>query len=112
MDNKRNVLTPIDERITRLFKQRLNEIASVKRVVVFGSRARGDASEESELDVFIELNELTPELRRQISEIAWEIGFQEGYIISTLAATTQSITQGPLAASPIMKAIQLEGIVV
>jgi uncharacterized protein len=80
--------------------------------VVYGSRARGDAAEDSDMDVFIELASLTPELRRQISDIAWEIGFDEGVVISTFVATSQAIMNSPLAANPILRAIEAEGIAV
>ncbi|HAO22159.1 MAG TPA: hypothetical protein DCQ37_17845 [Desulfobacteraceae bacterium] len=36
------------------------------------SRARGEASEDSDLDVFIEVETLTPELRQQVFELAWD----------------------------------------
>ena len=106
------MLTPNDERIARLLKRQIQSMAPVRRLVVYGSRARGNASEDSDLDVFIELSQITPALRRQISDIAWEVGFSEGMVISTFVATTQAITNSPLSANPILKAIQSEGIAV
>lgn len=100
-----------DMRIARKFKHRLQVLSPVKRLVVYGSRARGDAAEDSDMDIFIELARLTPELRRQISDIAWEIGFDEGVVISTFVATSQAIMNSPLAANPLLKSIEAEGIV-
>jgi len=107
-----NMLSSNDARIVRRLKRRIQAIAEVRNMVVFGSRARGDATEESDLDIFVEVEELTPQLRRQISDLAWETGFEAGVVISTFVATSQAVTDGPLAANPILKAIQTEGIMV
>jgi hypothetical protein len=110
--NNQNMLSPNDARIVHRLKNHVQAIAPVKRLVVFGSRARGDATEESDLDIFIELEDLTPHLRRQISDLAWEIGFDEDVVISTFVATSQAITDSALAANPILIAIRSEGIAV
>ena len=57
---------------------------------VFGLRAGGDAELDSDLDVFIEVEACTPELRQRISEIAWEVGFEMGRVISTVVASPGS----------------------
>lgn len=70
------MLTKADRQIVREFQRRLADIAPVLDLRVFGSRARGEAAPDSDLDVFIELEKCTPELRQRISEIAWEVGFE------------------------------------
>jgi predicted nucleotidyltransferase len=101
-----------DLQILQVLKQRIQSVTPVKQMVVFGSRARGDSMEDSDLDVFIELPSLTPGLRQQIREIAWEISFDYGIIISTFLTSSASLVDGPLAANPILRAIELEGIAV
>lgn len=39
------------------------------------------------MDVFIEPETCTPELRQRISEIAWEVGFEMDRVISTVVTT-------------------------
>ena len=99
-----------DLRIAREFRRRLAAIAPVRDLRVFGSRARGDAAPGSDLDLFIELDEATPELRKQISEIAWEVGFERGRVISTLVATRDELERGAMGANPLILSIEREGI--
>ena len=102
------MLASTDLRIVKQLKRRLIEATPISRLVVYGSRARGDATPESDLDVYIEIPTLTPALRRQISEIAWEVGLEMGIVISTLVASGSN----PLSGQPIRLAIEKDGIVV
>ncbi len=105
------MLSKTDAKTVVLLKRSLARVATVHKCIVYGSRARGDATPEADLDVFIELSsQLTPDLRRKISEVAWRIGFERGLVISTFVASTDDLQNSPLAADPILLAIENEGI--
>jgi predicted nucleotidyltransferase len=104
------ILTETDRQIVREFQRRLAAIASVLDLRVFGSRARGDAAPDSDLDVFVELEACTPELRRRISEIAWEVGFEMDRVISTVVTTRAELELGAMGANPLALNVAREGI--
>jgi len=104
------MLSKTDRQIAREFQRRLEAIAPLLDLRVFGSRARGNAAPDSDLDVFIELEETTPELRQRISEIAWEMGFERDRVISTVVTTRAELEQGTMGANPLVLNVQREGV--
>ena len=103
------MLSKNDRRIAVQFKQKLQKITPLDSIVVYGSRARGDSAPESDLDVYIEVPGITAELRRRISEVAWEVGFSNDIIISTFVVTPYDISEGLIGANPLVKAVEKEG---
>jgi uncharacterized protein len=99
-----------DLKIAHLLRKHLEAIPEFKRMVVFGSRARGEASPDSDLDLFIEVSEINEEIRHQIRLAAWELSLENGVVISTFIASSDSLVNSPLAANPLLKAIELDGI--
>lgn len=100
-----------DLRVARKLKDRLSSVVSLIDFKVFGSRARGDADEYSDLDVFIEVETLDKELKDKISDIAWEVGFYNDCIhISPLIFTRYEFEESPLRISSIVKVITEEGV--
>jgi predicted nucleotidyltransferase len=81
-------------------------------MVVYGSRARGDADPESDLDFFIEVTDLNAEIRNQIQTAAWEVSLEKGVMISTFIASSYSLEHSLLAANPLLKSIEIDGVVV
>ena len=104
------MLSEVDRQIAREFQRRLADLVPVLDLRVFGSRARGDAAPDSDLDVFIELQESTPELRQRISEIAWEVGFEMDRVISTVVTTHDELERGAMGASPLALNVEQEGV--
>jgi len=93
-----------------LLKRQLLKKFSLLDFRLFGSMVRGDASSESDIDIMIELEEVTPEIESQIDEIVFEINLEKDIFISTIIFSRDEIEEGPMSESPIYKVIQREGI--
>ncbi len=64
-----------DRELLLEFKKRLPSDLSnqIKRLIVFGSRVKGEAQEESDLDVIALVNEKTPEIENLLSDIVYQV---------------------------------------
>ena len=103
-------LSDADRRVAATLKRHLAEVDPPLDFRVFGSRVRGGATWESDLDIFIELEVATPATRRRIEELAWEIGFAAGLVISPFVVTRHDLETGAVGASPLIQHIKTEGV--
>ena len=99
-----------DYEIAIKLKKKLSELIPLVDLRVFGSRAREDADEYSDMDIFIEIESVNKELKDIISDLTWEVGFEHFMVISPLIFSRDEIEKSPLKASPIVKNILAEGI--
>jgi predicted nucleotidyltransferase len=90
-------------------RQKIEDILGKQiRVILFGSYARGDATEESDVDVLVVLDDLDKSTLDAVLEVAWQVGFDSGKVISVVPAMQEEM--GLLSASPFFQAVQKEGI--
>lgn len=102
----------LDLKIMEEFRSGLEAIIPVLDLRIFGSRARDDARDDSDLDVFIKVADLDRSLRERIHDLAWEIGFKYDRVISTFVVTEAQIQSGALGASPLLSKVMEEGLAV
>ena len=101
-----------DLRILRLFAEKVRELFPAAEVRLFGSRARGDASPESDMDVCVIMDKLDRDARDLISHIAWEVGYENDVVIATIKYEHNDFANGRRSASPLAKNILQEGVLV
>jgi predicted nucleotidyltransferase len=103
-------MTEVDHEIAKKFKDLLSKRIPLIDVKVFGSRAREDAEVDSDMDIFVEVDTISPQIRELVEETAWEIGIDHLMHISPLIFSKYEIEQSPLSLSPIVRNIFSEGI--
>ena len=103
-------MNPRDYKIAGELKRRLADALELIDFKVYGSKARGDDDEFSDMDVFIEVPLLDGKTRDLISEIAWELSLENSIVISPLVFSVDETENSPLRASPILLNIKEEGI--
>lgn len=99
-----------DIAIAKKVKQSLAEKIPLYEVRLFGSRARGEASTDSDLDLYLETGPISREQRRLISDLVWGIGFENDVVISPLVIPQSEARNGAFSVSMLCKAIKTEGI--
>lgn len=68
-------MTDRDKKIISEFKRRLGKDiqGDVKKLIVFGSRARGEAAEDSDIDILAVVTEKRPDIEKKLEDIAYAV---------------------------------------
>lgn len=64
-----------DREIISELRRRISEegLSGLKKLIVFGSRARGEAPEDSDLDIVALVAEKTPEIEKKLGDIVYQV---------------------------------------
>lgn len=105
-----------DYTILDRFRALLQEHIPLRAVAAFGSRIRAQEGErlvganDSDLDVLVVTETLTPQIRRFVSDCAFEAGFDEGVLVSPVVFSREEWENEPYSASPLAQTIRSEGV--
>ncbi|MBM3335072.1 nucleotidyltransferase domain-containing protein [Candidatus Sumerlaeota bacterium] len=92
------------------FAARVRALFPSAQIWAFGSRARGEASWESDLDVCVVLDEFDADIRKTVGNIAWEVGFEREVLISTVVFSKEMFERGRCSVSGLVRTIREEGV--
>lgn len=99
-----------EKQILEAFANLVQKKVSLHSVVLFGSRARGDAEPDSDMDVLVIVDDLTEKDEDYISECAWEAGFASGVVVVPVVFSRVEWENGPERYSLLAEAVKSDGV--
>lgn len=103
---------PVAVKIAKKFADAVHGLVPGAVVKLFGSAARGEMEELSDIDIYVELPDAaaTDVVREKLKDLAWEVGFAHDSVIQAVVYQRSEIWDSPLRSSPFIKAVTDEGI--
>ena len=93
------------------FKRLVAQRVGLRQMILFGSRARGDADAESDMDVLVIVDDGTTASGRDlVSECAWQAGFDHGIVVVPITFTQTEWEDGLDRHAALGRAIAADGI--
>ena len=92
-------------RITQILRSRLG----AKEVILYGSAARGQLDEESDIDLLVVLPGMDWETQKEIIAVCFDAQLECGRVFSATCYTADEIEHSPLRSSPLVLAARREG---
>lgn len=99
-----------EERALAELMEEVQKRYDVVEVRLFGSKARGTDTGESDVDVMILLRRWTPEIESEIDDLVFDVNLKHACFITPIYFSEEEIQSGPMAASPIYRRIMAEGV--
>ena len=104
-------LTPNQYQALAQLRRRLFDEFDIESLILYGSVARGEADQESDLDLLIVTPDpLTRPKRHEITDLVFEINLRYGTNLSTLVVDRRSWEAGAIAVLPLREEILMDGI--
>lgn len=92
-------------RVTQILRSRLG----AKEVILYGSAARGQLDEESDIDLLVVVPGMDWETQKEIIAVCFDAQLECGRVFSATCYTADEIEHSPLRSSPLVLAARKEG---
>ncbi len=108
------VMSSLDHSVLERLGALLQQRVSLVGLAAFGSRVRRESTameeNDSDLDVLVISETLTPDVRRIVSDCAFEAGFDAGILVSPVVYSREEWEHSPEGISPLAESIRHEGV--
>lgn len=91
------------------FARKIKKLPDVKKVILYGSRARGDFQEWSDYDVLVILSGKNRTIESSIDNIAWDINYEKLVSIIPIVCTESKFQKEKY--EPLFINVKREGLV-
>jgi len=106
-----DALAPNDQAALDRLKEALRRDFGLVKLVLYGSKARGDANKDSDIDVLAVLKrEVDWRTKRAIYDVCLDVGLEHDVLIQPVVLSESAYESSRLRVTPLLQNIAAEGV--